>query len=346
MKYLAVTGFFATGSSAVLDILNGDKFFQLCPEYTYEHVILYNPSSIFDLEWKLIYNNDLHRSNEAIKNFLKEMNRLKKNFGWFGSYKKLFQERFDNIVNEYINSLIDYKHELISYNDYKTVKFSFFKMLLQIAAKILKRRKIYSYGRKYVFYKNSKIQYSAHPTKEKFYDLSKKFIYNYVNLFSNNSDKIAVFDHFVLPDHLNRIDNYFNKDFGFIAVFRDPRDLFILSKYIYEAKNPFPSDVNDFCKFYKNRMAIVDNNDSVLKINFEDLVYNEEKTKELIFNFCGVEKISYESHFFANQSINNTQVFLLSKKWEDEVKIIESELKDYLYDYPYERIPDKKLIFE
>ena len=345
-KYLAVTGFFATGSSAVLDLLNGNKDYNICPSYSYEHVFLYTPGSVFDLEWKLLYCNDLHRSNEAISTFVKEMDRLKQNFGWFGSYKKMFGKEFDSIINSYVDSLIDYKHKLVSYSDYKTVRFSIIKLIVQIGAKLLTHRKIYSYGRRYIYIKNSKNQYAAHPSNEKFYKSSSLLIKQYAELFAKKDCEINVFDHFVLPNHLNRIDKYFDKDFKFIVVTRDPRDLFILSKYIYSAKNPFPVNVIEFCKFYKKQHEFFINSNNVLSIFFEDLVYNEKMTRKRILEFCGTNDYDYESKFFSNKSINNTQVFLLNNKWKKEVAYIEENLSDYLYHFPYIRIPKKDEIFE
>ena len=345
MKYLAVTGFYATGSSAVIDLLNGHPDFSESTKDPYEHVILYNPGSIFDLEWKLLYNNDLHRSDEAIKTFIKEMDRLKQNFGWFGSFNNMFGDKFDKIEENYVNSLIEYKHGLISYKDYKKVRFSLIKMIAQIGARILKKRKIYKYGRQYVYYKDSKVQFYSNPSKEKFFEESQKFVSSYASLFEQGDKKI-VFDHLVLPNHLNRIDNYFTDDFKFIVVNRDPRDLFALSKYIYQSKNPFPLDVNQFCDFYLKQQACLKENKRILKVQFEDLIYQLDKTKKEIFDFCEVKDAEYQSQLFPEKSINNTQTFRLNGKWNEEVKVIEERLKDYLYKFPYERTPELKETFE
>ncbi|HBC84642.1 MAG TPA: hypothetical protein DCZ30_04295 [Clostridiales bacterium] len=45
--------------------------------------------------------------------------------------------------------------------------------------------------------------------------------------------------------------------------------------------------------------------------------------------------INKKKRFIPELSIKNTQIFNSSDKYNEEMKIIEEELKDYLYDFPY-----------
>ena len=345
---VAITGLYGTGSSAVIDILRGSSECFHKTEYEYEHMFLYNPNSIFDLEYKLLFNNDVHRSNEAIKSFYKEMKRLNDNdFGWFGSYGKMFGNRFMNIVNRFINGLIHYQTDLISYADYDKVKFSIMKLFLQLAAKILQGRKIHKWGRKYVFTKDSKKQVLSFPTEDEFYKLSKEFIDEYIELFSQN-ERITILDHFVLPHHLHKVDKYFDNTYKFIHVVRDPRDLFIMNKYVWKSSNAFPTDVNVFCEYFKKTRQYLkySDNESIMTVYFEDLIYKTDETINKIKEFCHINGDINFKYFDVKKSINNTQNFLIDPQWNEEVKCIEKELCEYLYNFPFSRKPNKKDTFE
>ena len=86
VKHIVVTGFSGTGSSAVIDLLKElDGSGVTFSKKDYEDYFLTAPGALFDLEWKLLNNNDPHRSDEAIREFLKVMTKLYQNdFNWFG----------------------------------------------------------------------------------------------------------------------------------------------------------------------------------------------------------------------------------------------------------------------
>ena len=66
---------------------------------------------------------------------------------------------------------------------------------------------------------------------------------------------------------------------------------------------------------------------------FEDLVYRYEETTEKINHFLGIEGFANRSSFNPARSINNTQLFKKYTVYRDQIKIIETELKEFLYDY-------------
>ena len=45
------------------------------------------------------------------------------------------------------------------------------------------------------------------------------------------------------------------------------------------------------------------------------------------------------------KSIENTQLFLADSRYKEEANYIEEHLKDYLYEFPYERIPNSSKNF-
>lgn len=144
---VSVTGYCATGSSAVIDLLREYDRMELAVKNGYEHVVFYMPGSLFDLEDKLLRGNDPHRSDEAIRTFLKTMKLLSgKDFGWFGSYDRLLGPAFMESVNTLVNSISRQESGGIWYGRYKGVHFSPIKVGLQLAAKIVYKRRVVKWG--------------------------------------------------------------------------------------------------------------------------------------------------------------------------------------------------------
>ena len=80
------------------------------------------------------------------------------------------------------------------------------------------------------------------------------------------------------------------------------------------------------------------NSNYVMKIKFEDLIYKYDDTLKQIkkfINYKDNDHINKKKRFDPNKSIANTQVFLSKNINKEEIKYIEKELKEYLYDFPY-----------
>lgn len=130
---------------------------------------------------------------------------------------------------------------------------------------------------------------------------------------------------------------YFN-NLKTIIVDRDPRDVFLL-----EMDNPYgvvPTDVIEFCKWYslirQHRKYECLNNENVLFINFEDMIYDYHNTANIICNFLNIsyEGISSEFKYFdPEKSIQNTRKWVKNNKYDKDIRCIENQLSEYLYDY-------------
>lgn len=336
-KIIVSSGYMGSGSSAVTDLLaeyrGTENSFR-----SFEYVFLHCPQGLFDLEDKLIIGNNALRSDEAIRTFRKEMKKLyDKKYYWVGDYKtkigKNFMMETDKFLDEITEFNIDsywYIHEEVNLKMFlmllvrKIVKFITFNKV------ILNRPMKYNDGVKISF-----------TTKEKFYAAAKKYIYNVLENISRGNENIML-DQLLLPFNLHRVDNYFGDELKVIVVERDPRDVFITNKYIWPKRNlsvPFPTDALEFSKFYKSmrKSEIPSSSKKVLRIKFEDLIYNYDDTVNNIEKFMNYKKqdhIDKFKRFNPNVSIKNTQLFY-DDKYQEEVKIITRELRDYLYEFPY-----------
>ena len=342
---VAVTGYYGTGSSAVLDLLSE---YEGCSEggmHSYEHVPLYFPNGLFDLEHKLLLGNDPHRSDEAIKSFRKAMYELNdKNFGWMGTYNQYFGNEFKENVDEFLSSITQFECEGLWYNYYKRGNFSPVKFLKDCVKTVLPNKQIIGeFGRKNPVLVKQNIEISF-VSEEEFFKSAKIFVKNYLKMINKDNVPTLLIDHLLFPHHAYRMDKYFDDDFRLIVVDRDIRDLFVLSKYIWQEMgfdSPYPTDAKEFLKHRVNMKNAEKRTDNphVLYINFEDLVYKYDETVAKIEKFVAFkpeQHINPRTRFIPENSINNTQNFLIEKEWAEEVKVLENQ-KDEIYDFPYER---------
>lgn len=337
-KLIVPTGYMGSGSSAVTDLIS--EFKDCYNEFkSFEYVFLHCPNGLFDLEDKLLIGNNAIRSDEAIRSFEQQMNKLyQKKFWWVGNYKKIVGPEFKSLTDEFVNKIIQFNFDGYWYTHEEVNIKMFLKLLSRKPIKMISRNKICN---KKVLKYNDGMKLSYINSVE-FYKISKKYINDVLNVISKGHENV-IMDQLLLPFNLFRVDHYFGEELKAIVVERDPRDVFILNKYIWDSKKigvPFPKEVNEFCKFYKNMRESehIKESNKVLRIKFEDLIYNYDKTVETIRKFIGFDEkmhIAKKTRFIPELSIKNTQVFNGKKEYKKEVKIIEKELKEYLYQFPY-----------
>ena len=347
-RIIVSTGYMGSGSSAITDLV---AEFKNCENEfkSYEYVLLHSPNGLFDLEDKLLLGNNAIRSDEAIRTFYDQMKKLyNKKFWWIGNYEKVIGHNFMKITNDYINSLINFNYDSYWYTHEEVNIKMFLKLCIRKPFKVLSLNKL-KFKKVLKYNDGMKI---CLPTKEEFYNKSKKYINDIIGEISKGK-KNVILDQLLLPFNLHRIDNYFDDRLKVIVVERDPRDVFILNKYIWKEKQcgvPMPLDVLEFCKYYKRmrEIEIKANSNKILRISFEDLIYNYEKKLEEIkkfLNFSDEDHINKKTRFNPEISIKNTQLFN-NKKYKREISVIEKELKKYLYNFPYELSNDVRETIE
>lgn len=332
-------GYSGTGSSAVTHLLSEYLNYTTAGLETYEHLPLYTPNGLFDLEDRILRGNYIHGSDAAIDLFYNEMKRLNDNdFGWFGGYKKRYGKKFMEIVDQLIDDIVEFNipghwsYDHVKENSFPVKVFTKIRnMLFQKTSSARSRIK-----------KDNNIYYSF-INAEQFYFAAKKFIKGYIDMINQDSNKNLILDQFLLPQNLHRIPHYFDNDIRIIVVERDPRDMYVLSKYIWPKmgyKRLFPDNTQDFIQFYKGlyRIERKINDSRILRVRFEDLIYNYDATLPNMEQFLGVadgQHTKKGKKFNPKVSISNTQNFLIREDWAREVLPIQKEMKDKLYNFPY-----------
>ena len=342
-KVIIPLSYMGSGSSAVTDLIS--EFANVNNKYgSFEYVFLHCPNGVFDLEDKLLIGNNSLKSDEAIHTFLKTMKELyNKKYYWVGNYNKIIGSDFYNRCVQYVNELIDFKLDNYWYIQENTN----FKMAVKLAI----RKIVYILTFKKVDLEKPLLyntMYLSYPSEEKFYKVTKKFIYDIFEMIDAGKDDLLL-DQLLLPHNLFRVKNYFDDNVKMIVVDRDPRDVFITNKYVWRFKHdgvPYSYDVKEFCEQYKKIRLIEKGykNKNILKIHFEDLIYKYDETLKEIIKFLGYEnrkQVLKGKKFNPEKSIVNTQLFN-NLKYQEEAKYIAKELKDYLYNFPYKYEKEEK----
>lgn len=338
MKIIITTGYMGSGSSAVTDLLKEFDDFS-APNDSFEYIFLHCPNGVFDLEDKLLIGNNVIRSDEALhefRNTMKDLYNLK-NF-WPGQYKKRISKDFLKNVDLFVEALTltEFRN---TYWYYQQIPNNVFMQLNRYFSRFLKiitfnKFKIHEKLR----YKNMHISF---PTKDEFYEHARVFIKNTIDSIECKTSNV-ILDQLLLPHNLFRLENYFTSSTRIIVVQRDPRDVFIMNKYFWAPCNnavAYPLEVEDFVIYYR-RMREAEksvNNNKILRINFEDLIYHYKKTLEVIYQFLDItenEHLLKMSFFDPNVSIKNTQLFKLKEEYKFESDYIYSNLREFIYEFP------------
>lgn len=332
------TGYMGSGSSAITNILSEITGYDQ-NKGEFEFVMMHCPDGLFDLEDKLLMGNNALRSDEAIHRFMLCMKELycKKNY-WVSGYREKVSCLFYQHCQEFISEICDFNIR-DSYWYYQQKPDTLYIQLINYIRRFLGK---ISLGiirlERPVKYKDMRISFTD---SEKFYVCSKKFlacIFKDLGLDRHN----LVLDQFLLPHNLFRIEHYFGADLRVIVVERDPRDIFLLNKYVWKPQGvavPFPLDVHKFINFYKKmrNMEKNQNDKRIMRIHFEDLIYKYEETLNDLYDFLGIEAIQHVrkgSIFLPSRSIINTQIFTTNIIYYDEISVMEEQLKEFLYPFP------------
>ena len=295
------------------------------------------------------------RSDEAIRSFEKRMYELYSNkYWWVADYKKRVGEEFWKFTKEFIDSLVQYKSDSYWYMQEKVDFSMFVKLGLRAALRMFTGGKINL--RKPLEYKTMRLSFI---NSEEFYSRAKAYLDKILEHLGLN-EKNIILDQLLLPHNIYRAENYFDERMECFVVNRDPRDVFILNKYIWTRDGdpvPFPTDVGEFCGYYKRLHSVEKkcNNTHIHLLHlhvihvvqFEDLIYKYDETVERIMDILGVDKakhIEKKHNFNPDKSINNTQLFN-KEAYKIEAEVIEEELKEYIYDFPYKNDADMNQSF-
>ena len=337
---VSICGFGYSGSGALKDYLSEFKDVNVLRNIEFQ--LLYFPDGISDLDFHLNCSCNRHYDCDlAIKRFGTLCRK------WDAEYPSIFNGKLYQLALDYTNSLVQV--EGLGSWTYDRLGFppEYYDGINEKNRKILKRNKILHFCNRCLrklhlpqFKEKAETPYFADRPfyisikPERFMQKTHEFMDNVLDLVGANTGKFVVFDQFTPPGNPALYNKYVPRDIKTIVVSRDPRDLYLFSRL----KNPsfIPHrNVEEFVDWYRYTQSpeLLVDDESVLRLRFEDLIYEYDKTSNLLKSFLGLEGESDKKKFNPSVSVVNTKIFERYPEYKEDVKFISENLKDYLYDY-------------
>lgn len=343
---LGICGYGFTGSGAVVGLLKEYEEPQVFSNAELQET--FKVDGLQDLEYHLVKQYSRHISGDAAIKRFKEV----RGFNRTPILKKTIPAReYIRISDEYINSIIQEEWYGVDNIDYST-KFPLYNFLVLVIKKVFFPFYEKATGQAYKHWPARKMYLCINP--EDFYEKTKIYTDNLMKAMGADLSKDIVLDQVFEG---NRPENsfLFFRDARAIVVDRDPRDVFLLAKHgkrsSAETRFMPRENVNVFVNYYKKirPMHTDDSSGKVLRIRFEDLIYNYESTCRLIEEFTGYKNHKFPKKYFDPAiSVYNTQLFHNPKYCHDmeDIRFIEKELKEYLYPFEqYKKLENFKQAF-
>lgn len=335
MRIISCASYYGTGSSAITDFVSEfDKCFSLS---NYEFRFVQDPDGISDLEYNLVQNHNRHNSGHALKRYKKLVDFYAGN-SLIKKYEQMFNNKWKEISYDYIDELTDFSYKGWWQYDLldKGLFYYYRKLLLN---KILHMTIWSEKDNKHINVLPKEITYCSRPSEERFLKCTRKYIDKlFIEANHENQPNIMV-DQIVPPSNLDRFLRYFT-DIKVFVVDRDPRDLYLLAKYIWKTRVIPTENEKVFCEWYKYTRAHREteeyNKDKVMFINFEDIIYKYEETTLRIKEFLEFEE---RDHLFPKKyldplkSAKNTRLWETMTEQKAEVEYITMTLSQYIYNY-------------
>ncbi len=323
---VVVSGYYYTGSSAVVDLL---KEYNGAYEPRAEFRLIKDPYGLIDLRYNLVERWDPLNSDNSIKDFLWLTNHLNAQnsllsltYGYGYSSEEVFGKRFMEETVEFVNRITDFKYEgSWFFTQFKQTKAE------RIKEKALKLCRVNP--KHYMFFSNC--------SANEFDEYASIYLENIFGLNEHKNDSFAIIDQGLPAQNPDYINNFF-KNAKMIIVDRDPRDVYVdmLDEGVQLIGDTLKKthDTSVFIKWYKsyhkNQKNLCDN---VIRVNFEDVVLNYKKTVDLIEGFLDLDSKNHirpNTCLLPEVSKNNIGRYknILTKKEINELQ----ELKDFFWE--------------
>ncbi len=332
---VSTCSFGSSGSSAVADYLaECDDAFVFD---RFEFNFLTEPDGIEDLEYHLMLRPSRTSSSiYAIQRFNKLVQKHTK--GW-ANLTKISEARIRELTDEYIDGLTQVRYK--SFSPKIDKKHSAF-LEYYLGKAIIRQRLVYGLEKKGIikenfdFYPLDYVNLSVKPAG--FYDLTKKYLRTLLEEMGFDfSKKVVLLDQAFSGNDPAKSFRFFD-DPRAVVVDRDPRDMYIFAKKVLLSKGRFmPTDtVENFIAYYRalrDGQPYKEPNPQILRLQFEELVYNYEESVGKIDSFLGIENANRKKYFIPEMSAANTNLIRKYPEFAEDVEKIKAELSEYIFDF-------------
>jgi hypothetical protein len=329
---IGACGYGGTGSSAIKDFLKEFEDVQVLDRA--ESMFAFKVDGLQDLEYHLVKQYSRQISGDiAIKRFRDASKYANTPF-----IKKLYLDpkRYKRDTDEFLNSLTQTTYRGMDNYDYETN--NTLKSIIYLGFKkfVVKYYEKWT-GKIYTAWPMRDIHISIHP--EGFYEKAKKYMRSIIENGGGDFSKIIVLDQPFEGNNPTQSFPFFEDPYA-IIIDRDPRDLYMAASYQWPDGMFMPRrDPEAFVEYYKRqRMNIQysDDNERVLRLNLESMIFDYDNTIKTIMEFLGLTEethINPKKYFNPKRSIKGSQVYKKIKGHEQEIAYIEKALSEYLFDF-------------
>lgn len=291
----------------------------------YEIDFIRHAGGIFELEQAFAYRN-IFVQDAAVKRYITLVEYFYKKF--YKNKDSIYGATFLKETREFINSITEFQitskeiayqfeHMYSGFSEYSGLEEPFLK----------EPHKFYN------------IYYLKNLSIKEYREIARKYLEKFLGCIT--SKEYLILDAVLAegsPDFSRKKD--YIKNLKGIMVYRDPRDQYVTAHHVTVPSSDFinpwiPKDVEDFIKFYKrNTIEMLEIQDKdLLKIRFEDFVFDYEKTSKIIMDFLGLKN---ENHILVKQffnpdvSVKNVGIY---KNYENQqiINKLEKDLNEYCY---------------
>lgn len=350
MKIITCASYYSCGSSAVTDMVSEFQDVKSLTEYEFRFI--HDIDGISDLEHHLVECPNRHNSGHALKRFAKLS---KFNAGtWFNSrYEPFFRNQYWTLTKSYIKKLSPFTYKSFWFYDMYdrgTKKYYWYSILNKLYAKI--PLKIFEPL-------PNEFQYCPILDEESFLLHTRDYIKNLMDVANIEQSSFLMVDQILPSSNIARCMRYFEYPIYAFVVDRDPRDIYISAKTVYKTEHIVPHGVEAFCKWYRfardcAKKETYDKN-CVIRIQFEDMIFKYEEIRLKILKIVGLKQSQHVNQFAKfnpKRSVVNTQTWKKFPELAADIKIIENNLPEYLYDFESVRnneivgpIPNSSIMF-
>ena len=271
-------GYGATGSSVLTDLLREYDDIQVYDNF--EFVIAYRVDGLQDLEYHLMKQYAKNSTGDyAIKRFLYAA----KCYMTPAINKPCSGKKFYEISENFINNILQVSYKGVDTAD--MLSGNIMKNILAFASKKVFMPKVIEKVTKKTSYiwPCRTMYYSVEP--ENFYEEAKKYINNILEAMGVDLSRPVCLDQPFEGNAPQQSFPFFDDPYA-VVIDRDPRDLYLAGKYTKDPNFKFTpkKNVDDFIIYYKNlRKNQKNDNQRILRVNFEDLIYcYEDSIKKIV----------------------------------------------------------------
>ena len=331
MKKITVASYYSSGSSAVTDLLT--EFKNVKSLTSFEFRFAHDPDGLSELEYNVVDNFNRHNSGHALKRYQRLVNYYSYHL-LTHRYERFFNGKWKKLSDQYINELTDFSYPGTWQYDFYD-KGKWYEFWHKLPNRILHYTIWRNKPDNSCFF-NHETTLATHPSEERFLDCTRRYTEALMKAANPENKTYLLLDQLVPSTNIERHMRYF-ENLKVIVVDRDPRDIFIQAKYQWHDKI-VPSDVEIFCKWYRYTRSTRNtehwNEEKIMLIQFEDLIYHYDETLKKIMHWTGLkctDHIHPKNCFNPDKSVKNTRCWINHPEYAQEMAYIEKELPEFLY---------------